>query len=1144
MRRIPLALALIGAVAVTGCMSGSKAPAAKTDSDVQKGVTGSYFFVNLFSKPVGGVISSTDGVISCGATGITVQADALGVLQYVPTGYYAGADKCGQAQYPWFAADGTTLNTVTLNAVAQGGNEFLGWAGDCSGYGSCTVTAGADKSVVAVFGKPGTGHPNFMDPALHGPAVSVSSLACATCHGDQLQGQGNAPACTTCHNGTIAPVPPPPGPFKKTGLQAAITSVTPANTPANTVVTFTLKDNTGANVDLTGADGKNWAMPITLGIMNFGKDANGNAMPYKSGTGGNPATVTAYSAITPSNGAAANTLTSGTLPANNTFLYDGGTLTQGATVCTKAAPCTCSAATPCVWQGDGGTQGGRACTAAAPCSCTALNPCSPALPTVDGPGMLTYTGGVYKFTFAASPFPAVANALLNNTHTAWIATYRREDVRLNSVATSPIGALNGQAYSAENEQFNFNANTGVAVTEKREIVSDATCRRCHDGFKSPDLVSDGFHSAARIGANYCNVCHYEGRGTYGFADSATFIHRIHAGKDLTKVTSGPKTTGYQAPSPFVGGTPVACSTAAPCTCTVLQPCSDFTFHGIAVTYPQDYRNCKECHDPALAQDGGQHLTRPHISACGACHDQLAATFLPSAGLSLPAHPASAPAVQTDATCASCHSNIANAAYIGKVHVPVVPPAADSCLANNNSTTPACNANTNAAFIAATGVAPAGASIVTFEIGTVGTYLDATVPPGVYRPQMTVRMLKDGVVTPFNVASKPELIPNFIGSPSLYWVWSQSQDGIAAPADFNASASVYLRNLWAGIVLPATATLSSPDADGFYTVQLKAVVIPSTAALLTGGIGYSYNNTSSLPMTQTNVPGFPVTNVSITAGKINGITCTVPAPCAAQTGGLIVPSTNVRKVAAGFTGRREVVANAKCDACHGKLGVEPTFHAGQRNDAPSCSWCHNPNRTSSAWSANASTFIHGIHAASKRSVNFNWHAACQFGATWDNTAGVCVRATVAEGPSIFYPEVEYPGYLRDCKQCHVEGGFDFSANAGDVPSLLPSTVATGTYAAAGMATSPYVTADGATSYGSGFSVAAATGIATPATSATLVSSPIAAACFSCHDTASAKAHIVGKGGLIYAARGTGFVAAPENCLGCHGKGKTWAVDLVH
>ena len=171
------------------------------------------------------------------------------------------------------------------------------------------------------------------------------------------------------------------------------------------------------------------------------------------------------------------------------------------------------------------------------------------------------------------------------------------------------------------------------------------------------------------------------------------------------------------------------------------------------------------------------------------------------------------------------------------------------------------------------------------------------------------------------------------------------------------------------------------------------------------------------------------------------------------------------VATGFTGRRIIVDNDKCNACHGQLGVEPTFHAGQRNDGPSCAWCHTPNRTSSGWSANASTFVHGIHAAAKRTVDFNWHAACQFGATCNTATIVCERGGVAEEPSIFYPEVEYPGYLRDCTQCHVAGAINFgnAASAAAVPNLLATTVGTGTYSA-GFTTSPYVALGVA--YGSG------------------------------------------------------------------------------
>jgi DnaJ-class molecular chaperone len=35
-----------------------------------------------------------------------------------------------------------------------------------------------------------------------------------------------------------------------------------------------------------------------------------------------------------------------------------------------------------------------------------------------------------------------------------------------------------------------------------------------------------------------------------------------------------------------------------------------------------------------------------------------------------------------------------------------------------------------------------------------------------------------------------------------------------------------------------------------------------------------------------------------------------------------------------------------------------------------------------------------------------------------------------------------------------------------------------------------------------------------------------------------------GGLIYQARGTGFVARQESCLDCHGAGKSWAITEMH
>lgn len=45
---------------------------------------------------------------------------------------------------------------------------------------------------------------------------------------------------------------------------------------------------------------------------------------------------------------------------------------------------------------------------------------------------------------------------------------------------------------------------------------------------------------------------------------------------------------------------------------------------------------------------------------------------------------------------------------------------------------------------------------------------------------------------------------------------------------------------------------------------------------------------------------------------------------------------VSNPAADSTARRPIVENAKCQACHVALGVAPAFHAGQRNDGPTCS----------------------------------------------------------------------------------------------------------------------------------------------------------------------------------------------------------------
>ena len=63
-----------------------------------------------------------------------------------------------------------------------------------------------------------------------------------------------------------------------------------------------------------------------------------------------------------------------------------------------------------------------------------------------------------------------------------------------------------------------------------------------------------------------------------------------------------------------------------------------------------------------------------------------------------------------------------------------------------------------------------------------------------KPVIVFKLLQNGTAVPFNdPAAKTEIWDNYIGSPSLQFVWAVPQDGITAPADFNASASAYIKN---------------------------------------------------------------------------------------------------------------------------------------------------------------------------------------------------------------------------------------------------------------------------------------------------------------------------------------------------------------
>ena len=775
---------------------------------------------------------------------------------------------------------------------------------------------------------------------------------------------------------------------------------------------------------------------------------------------------------------------------------------------------------------------------------------TPSRPSTDNTGTLVDNGnGSYTYTFyrdittVTSQLGGMTVNPPNNIADLGDVTYNpslthRVTIALSGSApatgsNTPTGATSSVASVSmkhpANAIYDFIPATGAAVTASdfsREVVAIANCEACHRQLGGIPGLSDaeaaaGFHGGSRNETRYCVVCHTDQR-RYGQTE-ATFTSNgaIRTFTSQTRLVDGravgnlPNFIHKLHLGPFLVHENYDYADALPA----------------KTTYPQDIRNCTSCHDGSTTEssttktkDGDNWKTKPSALACGACHDGI--NFATATGLTLKdkaagltqsninatglAHPAGP--LPDDTQCALCHKSNGTfpQADIDLSHFPVTPPNPDNALAVAGG-----SSNTNAAWIASGGSVgrlPPGAITPTYEVQSVSRNPSK-------QPVMVFRWLQNGAPVPINefatapvnpATGQKEMWNNFMGSPSAYFVFAVPEDGITAPADFNATASGYLRKIWDGTATgTSVGTLTGPDGSGFYTVTLTGVTIPDNAVMLTGGMGYSYSNTSTLPLTQTNLPDFPVS-----------------APVAGQTnmqGGLIVIAPNVQMVAAGYTGRRAIVEDKRCNACHQELGTftKDAFHAGQRNDATTCSWCHHPNRTSSGWSADSTSFVHAIHGSAKRQNPYTWHASSETKGYFDTT---------------------YPGILNDCLTCHLPGTFDFSASASAsaFASRLLRTVGQGTYSAE-FTNSPYISLG--TDYGSGFSYSAATGVGTSAAPTTLVTSPTVAACSACHDSADAISHMKGNSGSFYQVR-SAALGTSETCLVCHGTGRTADIAVMH
>jgi len=743
----------------------------------------------------------------------------------------------------------------------------------------------------------------------------------------------------------------------------------------------------------------------------------------------------------------------------------------------------------------------------------------PTKPTTDSNGTLVDNGdGSYKYTFyrdvtkskdiVTAAAAAATTASVNNkvadlgdlTYDA--ALTHRVVLQLSGNApgtgtntADAVQVVPGVAMKNPlNVAYDFIPATGKAVAAtdaQREIVAKAACLECHSKF--------AVHGGGRQDPKLCVTCHNDQR-KYGNAEAA-------AGTTTTYTGSTYKINGLA-----VGDLPAFLHRLH--MGKELKK-TGYNYGGVLfneVTYPQSITNCAKCHDGAKTTQGDNWKKVPSAMACGACHDGI--NFTTGLGTAINGDTAGhiGKAQADDSKCTLCHDAVSIPVY----HVTVDPTGAVDRggyplnTAANVPTVGLASGMGPAIPLASQLNLPAGVYKIGFEIKQV-TVAGAA---GAKKATVVYRILKDGAPVTLNATGF--LMNNVDGTPSIYVGYGLPQDGITTPVDWNASISatvLQLRDKAAG------NTQTGPDASGYYTATLAAVV-PDAAKMVVGAIGINYNG-----FVQLGLAAYP-----------KGIRLREPA--------------FVMKQADGFTGtaaRRTIVSNAKCNNCHGQLGVSPSFHSGARNNGEGCAICHQANTATGhtgaannfggGWNVGIKNMVHSIHASGKRAQAFSYEA------TAANPLG--------------FKEVTYPGVLSNCEQCHVAGSYDFStaANAAAVPNLLWTTDAKADMSnptnAPSIGLSPWINllGKGQTNY----------------TADNLVTSPVTSACFGCHDSSIAVAHMQLNGGTVLGLVSTvstggarpanpAASVAPaattfsftkvETCMVCHASGKVADIKAVH
>ena len=258
-------------------------------------------------------------------------------------------------------------------------------------------------------------------------------------------------------------------------------------------------------------------------------------------------------------------------------------------------------------------------------------------------------------------------------------------------------------------------------------------------------------------------------------------------------------------------------------------------------------------------------------------------------------------------------------------------------------------------------------------------------------------------------------------------------------------------------------------------------------------------------------------------------------------------------------RRQVVANEKCNVCHGALGTTTgsntkanAFHGGARNTVEVCVLCHDQNRFSSTVMTNGlalsenyafKRMIHGIHGSSKRTAPFT-HDNAVIGAFGKDgilggaggfTSGSSSACAAGNARNTVRDDHRGPGgHATRIRRDELRGGGRLPGGRSRLQWLPCQRLVEAAIAVpiGAVVAKPLL------------------GSATPLAVDTdplkwLVITPKAATCTACHDSTTAMNHVVGTGGASFgnATQAQSF-QTQETCADCHAPGLPRGVDIVH